>query len=106
MLSKSTACLATANAEACDPTYYTAVIWTDHDRGSGHGTVQALNTEVVNGKYKLFTILSPNRDLISYNQSGQYRFCSIEPFESFTYLGRTYLLGLGVTDEPNPQMRK
>ncbi|WP_323881374.1 GPO family capsid scaffolding protein [Aeromonas caviae] len=87
-------------AETYDPTYYTAVIWPDHDRWSSYGTVQALKTEEVDGKLKLFAILCPNRDLIYYNQSGQYQFCSIEPFENFADLGRTYLLGLGVTDEP------
>ncbi|MDX7900133.1 GPO family capsid scaffolding protein [Aeromonas media] len=87
-------------AETYDPTYYTAVIWPDHDRWSSYGTVQALKTEEVNGKLKLFAILYPNRDLIYWNQSGQYQFCSIEPFENFADLGRTYLLGLGVTDEP------
>ncbi|HHW4399791.1 TPA: GPO family capsid scaffolding protein [Aeromonas hydrophila] len=66
----------------------------------------AIKTEEVNGKYKLFAILCANRDLISYNQSGQYQFCSIEPIEQFTDLGHTYLLGLGVTDEPNPRIRK
>ncbi|WP_438834610.1 hypothetical protein ACPDZI_09995 [Aeromonas oralensis] len=80
LLSKSTAYLATANAEACDPTYYTAVIWPKHDRGSGHGTVQSLKTEVVNGKLK--------------------------PIKQFAYLGHAYPLGLGVTDEPNPRIRK
>ena len=87
-------------AETYDPTYYTAVIWPDHDRWSSYGTVQALKTEEVDGKLKLFAILCPNRDLIYYNQNGQYQFCSIEPFENFADLGRTYLLGLGVTDEP------
>ncbi len=62
--------------------------------------MQALKTEEVDGKLKLFAILCPNRDLIYYNQNGQYQFCSIEPFENFADLGRTYLLGLGVTDEP------
>ncbi|MDH0349136.1 GPO family capsid scaffolding protein, partial [Aeromonas dhakensis] len=81
-------------------TYYTAVIWPEHDRWSSYGTVQALKTEEVDGKYKLYAILCPNRDLIYYNQNGQYQFCSIEPFENFADLGRTYLLGLGVTDEP------
>lgn len=87
-------------AETYDPTYYTAVIWPDHDRWSSYGTVQALKTEEVDGKFKLFAILCPNRDLIYWNQSGQYQFCSIEPFENFADLGRTYLLGLGVTDQP------
>ena len=87
-------------AETYDPTYYTAVIWPDHDRWSSYGTVQALKTEEVDGKFKLFAILCPNRDLIYWNQSGQYQFCSIEPVENFADLGRTYLLGLGVTDQP------
>ncbi|HEH9413051.1 TPA: GPO family capsid scaffolding protein [Aeromonas salmonicida] len=87
-------------AETYDPTYYTAVIWPDHDRWSSYGTVQALKTEEVDGKFKLFAILCPNRDLIYWNQSGQYQFCSIEPFEQFADLGRTYLIGLGVTDQP------
>ncbi|MCP3287267.1 GPO family capsid scaffolding protein [Aeromonas hydrophila] len=87
-------------AETYDPTYYTAVIWPEHDRWSSYGTVQALKTEEVDGKLKLFAILCPNRDLIYYNQNGQYQFCSIEPFENFADTGRTYLFGLGVTDEP------
>lgn len=69
-------------------------------------TVQALKTEEVDDKLKLFAILCSNRELISYNQSGQYQFCSIEPIEQFAYLAHTYLLGLGVTDEPNPRIRK
>ena len=91
-------------AETYDPTYYTAVIWPDHDRWSSYGTVQALKTEEVDGKLKLFAILCPNRDLIYYNQSGQYKFCSITPIEQFAQ--STYLLGLGVTDKPNPRIRK
>lgn len=87
-------------AETYDPSYYTAVIWPEHDRWSSYGTVQALKTEEVDGKFKLFAILCPNRDLIYWNQSGQYQFCSIEPFENFADLGRTYLFGLGVTDQP------
>ncbi|WP_331253423.1 GPO family capsid scaffolding protein [Aeromonas hydrophila] len=68
--------------------------------------VQSLNTAEVNDQHKLFAILCPNRDLISYNQSGQYQFCSIEPIEQFADLGHTYLLGLGVTNKPNPRIRK
>ncbi|WP_368164336.1 GPO family capsid scaffolding protein [Aeromonas sp. R6-2] len=87
-------------AETYDPSFYTALLWPDHDRWSAVGTVQALKTEEVDGKLKLFAILSPTRDLIYYNQVGQYQFCSIEPFENFADTGRTYLLGLGVTDQP------
>ncbi|WP_421179688.1 GPO family capsid scaffolding protein [Aeromonas enteropelogenes] len=87
-------------AETYDPTYYTAVIWPEHDRWSSYGTVQALKTEEIDGKLKLFAVLCPNRDLVYWNQNGQYQFCSIEPFEQFADLGRTYLIGLGVTDQP------
>ncbi|HHQ4756349.1 TPA: GPO family capsid scaffolding protein [Aeromonas hydrophila] len=68
--------------------------------------VQSLKTAEVNDQHKPFAILCSNRDLISYNQSGQYQFCSIEPIEQFADLERTYLRGLGVTDEPNPRIRK
>ncbi|MEZ6925560.1 MULTISPECIES: hypothetical protein [Aeromonas] len=54
----------------------------------------------------MFAILCPNRDLIYYNQSGLYQFCSIEPIEQFSDLERPYLLGLSVTNGPNPQIRK
>ena len=88
-------------AETYDPEYYTALIWPDHDRWANFGYVQELKVEAVDGKLKLFAILSPSSDLIYYNQQrNQYRFCSIEPQEQFADLGRTYLRGLGVTDEP------
>lgn len=87
-------------AETYDPAFYTALLWPDHDRFSNFGTVQALKTDEVEGKLKLFAVLSPTRDFIYYNQVGQYQFCSIEPIENFADIGRTYLLGLGVTDQP------
>ncbi|BCS51482.1 phage capsid scaffolding protein [Aeromonas jandaei] len=87
-------------AETYDPDFYTALLWPEHDRWSNFGVVQALKTVEVDGKLKLYAILCPNRDLIYYNQNGQYQFCSIEPFENFADTGRTYLFGLGVTDEP------
>ncbi|ELM3614805.1 GPO family capsid scaffolding protein [Aeromonas sobria] len=87
-------------AETYDPDFYTALLWPNHDRWSNFGVVQALKTEEVDGKLKLYAILCPNRDLIYYNQNGQYQFCSIEPFENFADTGRTYLYGLGVTDKP------
>ncbi|MEH8144851.1 GPO family capsid scaffolding protein [Aeromonas hydrophila] len=95
-----TAAWLTDMAETYDPEYYTALIWPEHERWSNFGYVQELKTEAVDGKLKLFAILSPTRDLVYYNQVGQYRFCSIEPLEQFADLGRTYLRGLGVTDEP------
>ncbi len=87
-------------AETYDPEHYTAVIWADHYKGSAMGTVEALKAEEVDGKMKLFAILRPTRDLIYYNQLGQYQFCSIEPKEQFAGGNKTYLGGLGVTDRP------
>ena len=87
-------------AETYDPDHYTAVIWPDHNRWSAMGSVEALKAEEVDGKMKLFAILRPTRDLIYYNQLGQYQFCSIEPKEQFAGGDKTYLAGLGVTDRP------
>lgn len=87
-------------AETYDPDHYTAVIWPDHSRWSAMGTVEALKAEEVDGKMKLFAVLRPTRDLIYYNQLGQYQFCSIEPLEQFAGGDKTYLGGLGVTDRP------
>ncbi|WP_142995669.1 GPO family capsid scaffolding protein, partial [Zobellella denitrificans] len=87
-------------AETYDPDHYTAVIWPDHDKWQAMGTVEALKAEQVDGKMKLFAILRPTRDLIYYNQLGQYQFCSIEPLEQFAGGDKTYLGGLGVTDMP------
>ncbi|WP_429074374.1 GPO family capsid scaffolding protein [Aeromonas hydrophila] len=95
-----TAAWLTDMAETYDPEYYTALIWPEHNRWANFGYVQELKTDVVDGKLKLFAILSPTRDLVYYNQVGQYQFCSIEPQEQFADLGRTYLRGLGVTDQP------
>ena len=87
-------------AESYDPEFYSASLWPDHQRYYAMGDVLALKAEEVDGKMKLFAQLSPTRDLIYYNQTGQYKFCSIEPVEDFAGDGKTYLFGLGVTDTP------
>jgi len=87
-------------AESYDPEFYCALIWPDHSRWTNMGSVEDLKVEDVDGKAKLFAILRPTRDLIYYNQNGQYQFCSIEPFEKFAGGDKTYLLGLGITDTP------
>ena len=87
-------------AESYDPEFYSASMWPDHQRYYAMGDVLALKAEEVDGKMKLFAQLSPTRDLIYYNQAGQYKFCSIEPVEDFAGDGKTYLFGLGVTDTP------
>lgn len=87
-------------AEQYDPDYYTAVIWPEHDRWMNFGTIRALKSEEEDGKVKLFAILKPNRAFIDYNRDGQFQFCSIEPEGDFADTGKTYLLGVGVTDRP------
>lgn len=87
-------------AETYDPDRYTAVIWPNHEKWQAMGTVEELKAEEVDGKMKLFAVLRPTRDLIYYNQIGQYQFCSIEPLEQFAGGDKTYLGGLGVTDRP------
>ncbi|MFB2859890.1 hypothetical protein ACE1BV_03475 [Aeromonas hydrophila] len=68
--------------------------------------MQALKTAEVNDKLKPFAILCPNRDLIYWDHNGQYRLCSIEPIEQLADLERPYLLGLSVTNGPNPRIKK
>lgn len=91
----------TEMAESYDPEHYCALIWPDHNHyGNNAGTVEALKAEAVDGKMKLFAVLRPTRDLIYWNQIGQYQFCSIEPKADFAESGKFYLGGLGVTDRP------
>lgn len=87
-------------AETYDPDFYCAVIWPEHERWSAMGTVEAAKAEEVDGKLKLYAVIRPTRDLIYNNQIGQKQFCSIEPEDNFAGTGRTYLGGLGVTDQP------
>lgn len=87
-------------AASYDPDFYTASLWPDHQRYYAMGHVAELKAEEEDGKLKLYAVLCPTRDLVYYNQVGQYQFCSIEPVEKFADTGKTYLFGLGVTDTP------
>lgn len=88
-------------AETYSPDFYTALLWPDHNRKADvMGQVIALKAEQVAGKMKLFAVLKPTRELQYLNSKGQKRFCSIEPVEDFAGTGKTYLMGLGVTDQP------
>ena len=87
-------------AASYDPDFYTASLWPDHQRYYAMGHVAELKAEEKDGKLKLYAVLCPTRDLVYYNQVGQYQFCSIEPVEKFADTGKTYLFGLGVTDTP------
>lgn len=88
-------------AESYDPTLYTANLWPDHKRWFNFGQVLELKAEQQNdGEVKLFAVLAPNENLISWNKSGQYLFTSIEISPNFRNTGKNYLIGLGVTDTP------
>lgn len=88
-------------AESYDPALYTANLWPDHKRWFNFGQVLELKAEEqANGEVKLFAVLAPNENLISWNKSGQYLFTSIEISPNFRNSGKNYLTGLGVTDTP------
>lgn len=95
-------------AETYKPSYYTAVIWADHERWPGsHGTVFAVrlvepkdDPELEEGQVALEAQLKPNDKLLWLNDRGEKLFTSIEITPDFANSGRAYLTGLAVTDEP------
>lgn len=92
-------------AETYDPNLYTALLWPEHERwyGGNLGEVLELTAEEDEaGIMKLYARLCPGTELISANRNGKLLFCSVEFTKdgNFRGTGRTYLEGLGVTDEP------
>ena len=93
-------------AETYKPSFYTAVIWCDHERLPGsHGTVFAVRLveeadDLEPGEVALEAQLKPNDRLLYLNDQGQKLFSSIEITPDFRGSGRAYLTGLGVTDQP------
>ncbi|AKA83908.1 Phage capsid scaffolding protein [Pseudomonas synxantha] len=93
-------------AETYKPSFYTAVIWCDHERLPGsHGTVYAVRLveeaeDLEPGEVALEAQLKPNDRLLYLNDQGQKLFSSIEITPDFRGSGRAYLTGLGVTDQP------
>ncbi|MFJ2384581.1 GPO family capsid scaffolding protein [Pseudomonas protegens] len=93
-------------AETYKPSFYTAVIWCDHERWPGsHGTVYAVRLveegdDLEPGEIALEAQLKPNDQLLYLNDRGQKLFSSIEITPNFRGTGKAYLTGLGVTDEP------
>ncbi|MGR7040488.1 GPO family capsid scaffolding protein [Klebsiella aerogenes] len=92
----------TEMAETYDPSgIYTALIWPEHERYWGSaGEVLELKTEKGDTGTKLYARLSPSQNLIYSNRNNQLLFASIEPVENFRNSGKTYLKGLGVTNQP------
>ncbi|MHC8310141.1 GPO family capsid scaffolding protein [Pseudomonas sp. GT1P32] len=93
-------------AETYKPSFYTAVIWCDHERWPGsHGTVYAVRLveeaeDLEPGEVALEAQLKPNDRLLYLNDQGQKLFSSIEITPDFRGKGKAYLTGLGVTDQP------
>ncbi|AOA08369.1 GPO family capsid scaffolding protein [Pseudomonas sp. TMW 2.1634] len=93
-------------AETYKPSFYTAVIWCDHEREPGsYGTVYAVRLveeadDLEPGEIALEAQLKPNDRLLFLNDQGQKLFSSIEITPNFRGNGKAYLTGMGVTDEP------
>jgi hypothetical protein len=91
---------------------YGARVWMEHIRGTlpdapfrAYDDILAVKAEDVeiDGKKlrALFAQIEPTDDLVSMvNKLKQKIFTSIEVREKFAYTGKTYLMGLGVTDTP------
>lgn len=88
-------------AETYDPKVYTAKIWIDHMRYESFGSVQELKSEKINDVGKLYAKICPSRALLQMNQIWEEKLhFSIEPLEDFAKTGKTYLVGLAMTDQP------
>lgn len=90
-------------AETYDPEEYTAVISSDHLLWlyGNFGEVCKLRTMAdKKGRTALQAKIHPNRRLIEMNSQGQRMHTSMELDSNFAGTGKTYLMGLAVTDEP------
>ena len=90
-------------AETYDPEEYTAVISSDHMLWlfGNFGEVYKLRTaQDKKGRTALQAKIHPNRRLIEMNNQGQRMHTSMELNTNFADTGKTYLMGLAVTDEP------
>ena len=93
-------------AETYKSSFYTAVIWCDHERWQGsHGTVYAVRLvedaeDLEPGHVALEAQLKPNDRLLWLNDQGQKLFSSVEITPNFRGKGKAYLTGMAVTDEP------
>lgn len=91
-------------AETYNPQLYTALLWPEHSRNFGNmgQVLELMSEEGSDGVMRLYARLCPNLSLMQANVDGQLIFCSAE-FTldgNFRGTGKSYLEGLGVTDEP------
>ena len=88
-------------AETYDPAHFTALIWPEHYRYVNFGKVTQVRAEKNDkGGLDLFVKFTPNDYYLQYNDAGQKIFLSIELKPNFANSGKTYLGGLGATDDP------
>ncbi|CNE38879.1 putative capsid scaffolding protein [Yersinia kristensenii] len=91
-------------AETYNPQLYTALLWPEHSRNFGNmgQVLELMSEEDGEGILRLYARLCPNLSLMQANVAGQLIFCSAEftPDGNFRGTGKSYLEGLGVTDEP------
>ncbi|MBF9770156.1 GPO family capsid scaffolding protein [Enterobacter asburiae] len=100
-------------AETYDPRVYGCRINLEHIRGllpdsvfKRYGDVAELKAEQINddsalnGRWALFSKISPTDDLIALNKAGQKVYTSMEIQPNFANTGKCYLVGLAITDDP------
>jgi hypothetical protein len=88
-------------SETYNRDFYTSMVWPEHDRYLNLGIIDQVKHEKNSeGGFDLFAIFVPNDFYISSNERGQRLFTSMELTPNFRKSGRTYLSGIGATDEP------
>lgn len=84
-----------------DKNTYNARINIEHQTwGMRLGSVEALKSDVVDGVKKMYAVLSPNDYFLSLIQAGQKLHTSVEIQPNFAGTGKSYLIGLALTDSP------
>lgn len=81
--------------------FYPTMIWPDHKRWFNLGKVIAIRAEKNDeGGTDMYGQVEANEYYKEMNKNGQRRFFSMELWPDFRKSGKTYLSGLGATDEP------
>lgn len=91
-------------AELYDHQLYAAMIWPEHNHDAEPmgEVLEVMLEENARGELQLLAILRPFVNLLMANAADNYLFTSIEltPDGNFRGTGKSYLQGLGVTNEP------
>lgn len=87
-------------AETYSESFYSALIWPEHERYINYGLVKEVKLEKEGDVYQLFAKVAPNDWYRYSNDYGQRLFFSMELTPDFAGSGKWYLSGLGATDSP------